>query len=255
MSAPPFYATTNRPRALVEGLTVVLLFFGYQFSGALLGKGTEQRLDHPLLSVLLTGLVMLLPVLAFSVRDRTWRESLGVGPLPWSRLAGLSALGVIGAYGLNVVASLVFLAFFGGLKDLATARAGWMAKLADLPAPIIVPLVLFVGLWEEVVFRGFLLGRLRAALPLGSGPDAARRRDVLAVVAVSLCFGLGHGYQGVLGMVQTTVVGLVFSALVVFGKSLWPAVLAHATIDGFGLFALKVLKPWLQKVAEGKFQL
>jgi membrane protease YdiL (CAAX protease family) len=259
MPTAPFYVTPSRRRALMQGLTVLLVFFGFQFAGALVDGGAAaaaaQKLEHPLESVLLTGGLLLLPVVAFSMRDGGWCESLGLKGLPWPRLVGASAAAVIGGYGLNVVASLLFLLvrhLTGGAAELAASRAAWMAKLSDVPTSLIVPMVLFVGLWEELVFRGFLLGRLRGALSAGVAPGSERRRDFVAAAVLSLLFGLGHAYQGLLGVLQTTLLGFVLSLLVLWSGSLWPAVVAHATIDGFGLFALRVLKPFLAKAAEGK---
>ncbi len=61
----------------------------------------------------------------------------------------------------------------------------------------------------------------------------------------ALCFGAGHGYQGVLGVLQTTGAGIALGALTVWRKSLWPAIAAHLAIDAVGLLALKALQPLL----------
>jgi len=66
-----------------------------------------------------------------------------------------------------------------------------------------VPLVVFVGLWEETVFRGFLLGRLRAVFDAPDRPETRLRRDALAVVLSGAVFAAGHVYQGALGVLQT----------------------------------------------------
>lgn len=247
----PYFADPSRRRAALQTIGVAAVFLLFQVGQQVAGS-VDTKLEHPLRSVLLSGGVMLLPVLAFSVLDRQWRQSLGLVSLPPARLLGLSAAGVIGGYTLNILGSVLFLVARGGVKDIVASRAGWMQKLSDLPTGAILPLVLFVGLWEELVFRGFLLGRLRALIPVLSGPQGERTRDVLAVVVSALLFGAGHGYQGVLGVLQTTALGLVFGLLVTYARSLWPAVLAHAAIDGFGLFALKVLKPLLEKVSRGE---
>jgi membrane protease YdiL (CAAX protease family) len=104
-------------------------------------------------------------------------------------------------------------------------------------------IALLVLFWEETVFRGFLLGRLRASIPVAGPRGAPCRRDALAVVVAALCFGAGHGYQGVLGIVQTTSAGLVLGTLAVWRQSLWPCIGAHLAIDAFGLVALKALRP------------
>lgn len=59
-------------------------------------------------------------------------------------------------------------------------------------------------------------------------------------------FGAGHGYQGALGLMQTTVAGAALGTLVIWRKSLWPAIGAHLAIDVFGLLMIKALKPMLE---------
>ncbi len=45
---------------------------------------------------------------------------------------------------------------------------------------------------------------------------------------------------------QTSAVGMAFGALTVWRKSLWPAIVAHLTVDTIGLVALKLLKPAIE---------
>lgn len=52
-----------------------------------------------------------------------------------------------------------------------------------------------------------------------------------AVVVSSLVFGLGHLYQGLPGVLKTTVVGLVVAGLYVLSGSLWLPMLLHAFVD------------------------
>jgi hypothetical protein len=88
-----------------------------------------------------------------------------------------------------------------------------------------------VGVAEETLFRGFLL----YALVRVWGDS---RRGLLAALAVpALIFGLAHAPQVLAGdpmddtlmtMLNCTVSGLWWGALVLVGGSLWPAVLLHA---------------------------
>lgn len=63
------------------------------------------------------------------------------------------------------------------------------------------------------------------------------------MVLAGFCFGVGHGYQGMLGIVQTTSAGLVLETLAVRRQGLWPCMDAYLAIDTFGLLALKALRP------------
>lgn len=85
------------------------------------------------------------------------------------------------------------------------------------------------GVTEELFFR--LALPLLLALVLG---DA-----LVAFVVATLLFGVAHRYQGWIGVVATSVVGALFSALYLATGSLWAAMVFHALIDLNGL----VLRP------------
>ncbi len=79
---------------------------------------------------------------------------------------------------------------------------------------------LTAGVWEELVYRGFLIWFL---VPLAGVTGA--------VVVSSLIFGLGHLYQGIRGLVTATGLGLVFAALYLVSGTLWWLIAVHAAID------------------------
>jgi membrane protease YdiL (CAAX protease family) len=79
---------------------------------------------------------------------------------------------------------------------------------------------------EEVVYRGFLINRVRDSL--GGGKSAIW----VAVIVSSLVFGLAHYGWGVVGMVQTTFMGLALAlSYLLFRRNLWILVAAHAYMD------------------------
>ncbi len=79
---------------------------------------------------------------------------------------------------------------------------------------------------EEVVYRGFLVNRLGE---MGKGGKAAWS---MAVVISAVVFGLAHFDWGVVGIVQTTFMGLALAiSYLVVKRNLWVLVLAHAYID------------------------
>lgn len=244
---PPFPAGLSPLRANLQALGLLAVVYGFIYGNAYLGSGAATG-RSPLLGTFVTGSLMLLVVALFVLRDADWKASLGVQPAPLLPTLGFGLLGVVAGYLANIVLALPYALLRGGLAQQAADKAQWSSKLTDLPFLWVLPLAMFVGLWEEVVFRGFLLGRLRVALNAGEG--APTGRTVLAVLFSAVLFGAGHGYQGVLGLIQTTTLGCVFGALTVYRKSIWPAVIAHLTIDAFGLFALKVLKPALEQALQ-----
>ena len=86
---------------------------------------------------------------------------------------------------------------------------------------------------EEFVYRGYLLARIAQALGDGS------RAWLGALALTSILFGLGHGYQGLSGMISAGLGGLVFGALyLATGRNLWVSVIAHGTTDTVGFLLL-----------------
>jgi len=94
-------------------------------------------------------------------------------------------------------------------------------SLGELAVFILVAIT--AGIWEELLYRGFLLWFLAPTAGL-----------VGAVAISSVIFGLGHAYQGWRGVLTTGLVGLVFALLYVASGSLWWLMLAHAMVDIYG---------------------
>jgi CAAX protease family protein len=91
---------------------------------------------------------------------------------------------------------------------------------------------LFVAPLEEVIFRGFLLHRIKVLASGGTGL-------VAAVVISSVVFGLSHLYQGKSGALSTALVGAMLGVLFVWGgNSLWLPIIAHGVIDTVGLLLI-----------------
>jgi hypothetical protein len=74
---------------------------------------------------------------------------------------------------------------------------------------------------EELLLRGFLLHRFTSLLGSAGG-----------VLLQALVFALGHAYQGVTGVVNLFVVGLILGYVYLRGgHNLWPVIVAHGLID------------------------
>lgn len=87
------------------------------------------------------------------------------------------------------------------------------------------------GVCEEIIFRGFLIGRIEAAFG-----GASRASTIAAVVLSSVVFGAAHAYQGPTGMLITGTLGLIFAiAYVAAGRNLWFNMLVHGLYDTLSL--------------------
>ncbi|HKE49210.1 MAG TPA: CPBP family intramembrane glutamic endopeptidase [Rhodanobacteraceae bacterium] len=84
---------------------------------------------------------------------------------------------------------------------------------------------------EEIVFRGFLIGRIEAAFGAPS-----RLATGAAVLLSSVVFGAAHAYQGPTGIVITGILGLVFAIVFVSGgRNLWLNIVVHGVYDTLSL--------------------
>jgi len=245
---PPFPSDLTARAARRQAAALLVVFYTFVYGGGTLLGSVHDGVAVPILSAIILGSLMLLVTTLFVRRDAAWRESLGLDRQPIGSMLGWSLFGFVGTYAVNVVLSAVYLVARGDLASVASHRAAWLGTLAGIRVEMILPLAAFVAVWEETVFRGFLLGRLRASLSLKDTRGAALRRDAAAIMLTALCFGAGHGYQGVLGLVQTTSAGAALGALAVWRKSIWPAIGAHLAIDTFGLLALKALESTLHTI-------
>ncbi|MEZ5816872.1 MAG: CPBP family intramembrane glutamic endopeptidase [Hyphomicrobiaceae bacterium] len=106
------------------------------------------------------------------------------------------------------------------------------AKLAHTPAPLAALLAVAVGapLWEEMLFRGFLLAPL--ARPLGFWP---------AAVVVSGVWTVLHIGYSVAGLAEVFLIGLYFSWLLRRTGSLWVPIACHGLYNA-ALFG--VVRSW-----------
>jgi uncharacterized protein len=162
-------------------------------------------------------------------RRLTWR-TLGLKqPASWITTIGLA---LAAAVALQLLSQFVT----EPIVDRVTGERPDLSRFKSLVGNLPSALVMFALIWtlaafgEEMAYRGYVLERGAA---LGHHSPTAY---VAAMVVVSLLFGLGHFYQGVAGVVGSTVSGLFFGVLYLkSGRNLWLPILAHGFSDTIGL--------------------
>ncbi len=88
--------------------------------------------------------------------------------------------------------------------------------------------IIFGGIVEELVFRGFVIG-------WGMQLFGERSGLLLAFLSAA-AFGAAHLYQGIAGVLSTGLTGLIFGILYLLtGRKLLPVVLAHMTVNFIGI--------------------
>lgn len=229
---PP--AAVSRSQAFLDAVLALLLAVLSALVAPLAGHFLIAALGMPLLLVVVQGLIILggLQVL-LALRGQGWRD-IRLRPLR-AKDIGLALLALLLVFAVNVSVSVAGLWLASGSVAAHQERLSAFARLlaGDVSLLLVGGVMLFTGLYEEMLARGFLLARWRVLLPGVWGP----------VLLSSVLFGLGHFYQGWFGVVQTALVGVVFARLVLRWDTLWPAILAHAALNTFALAAFRALAP------------
>ncbi len=206
-----------RPLSPITALVVTLLGVAAMFAGALLAR--DWRLPLPTAVALGTVLLALPAGLVLSSRRPALRAAIGATPttraLVLSCLLGgalwVASIGLIELQSLLLPPSPEYIAGMRALHDALAATGPQM--LVSLAIIALLP-----GLCEELVVRGALLPSLAARMPAA-----------IAVLLSAGLFALMHWdvYRSTFALA----IGLVFGCLRLWTRSLWPCVVAHATLN------------------------
>lgn len=163
-------------------------------------------LVHPVIAPLLAA-TQALPPIAW-LRDAL-AGGLGAGLLVGA-LVGVTLLTVLGARSARRDGGIVMVGDIAALLPRNRPELGWGAALS-----------VNAGIVEEGLFR----------LALPTLLVVATGEPISAFLIAALLFGALHAYQGWVGVLATTLVGLVFTALYVVSGSIGLAMLVHALFD------------------------
>lgn len=115
---------------------------------------------------------------------------------------------------------------------------GHLIPRSKAEAGFFIVLSAAAGLFEEIIFRGYLQRQFGAL---------ARQFGVLAgsayvgIIASGIVFGLSHAYQGARMMIVIAVYGSLFGVMTHLRRSLRPGMMAHAGQDALSGILLYVL--------------
>jgi len=161
-------------------------------------------------------------VLAWTWRSRTpWREIGYVRPRSW--IASV-AVGIVLGVAFKLLMKTIVMPLFDA-PAINPAYHYLAGNQAALPAALFA-MIVRAGFGEETVFRGFLFERLGKLF--GSSVWA---KTVIVLLTAGL-FGLAHySDQGLAGVEQATIVGLVLGTIFAVTGRIWTLMVAHAAFD------------------------
>lgn len=235
----------GRTPPAVRLIAIVSVVLFWSVLAVLLAVQRLPLLDGLLLAVLLVAVPGLstaqLPMIGRVPLERMpayWSSIVTLwllGTASWfvgTREGGPAAVGLVATTWLSMLTWSVGLAL-GGLSTILLFR--WIGiRIGVEESPLLRHLLprtpeerrvfgalsVAAGLGEEIAYRGYALTSLAPMLGM---PGAA--------AVTSIVFGVLHGYQGLLGIVRTGVLGGLLAWGFLASGSLWPPIVAHAAID------------------------
>jgi membrane protease YdiL (CAAX protease family) len=144
------------------------------------------------------------------------------------------AIGVSTAIVSQALAALVLLPLFKNVGLGSPDYSGFENIKGNLGLALMFLVVSWTtaGFGEEIINRGFLMEQFAKLF-------GGKFSWALSLILVSTIFGLGHAYQGAIGMLLVTYSGLIYGLLYILGKrNLWYTIIAHGTADTIAFLAL-----------------
>jgi membrane protease YdiL (CAAX protease family) len=217
---------------LLQNAFLIFFLLGYPLLSILmnlLGSGGEAEVESRILQVYIPTISIHLLILG-----ALWYAMNKSG-------GGFDELG-LGKKGITFSNFLSGLIFFVGAFALMIIIKGSIARSGYIPEknfayvlPVTLDEKLFwaglsvsAALFEEICFRGFIISRLK--LITGS--------YLIASLAGSIAFAVGHLYQGIMGIIITFIYGMLFAGLYIARGSVFPCIVAHFMQDIIILFVV-----------------
>ena len=204
------------------------LLLTLEFSLILVGVGVYALgfLPFPIL------LLFLMAWISLRLRHMRWRDVGLKRPDKWLSTIGLALIVGTGYQVLDII-------LIAPLLQRLTGEAVDLSLFNDLQGNLLLLMVFLAVSWteaafiEEMFFRGYLLNRLT---------DLAGRQRLgvtIALVGSALIFGAAHAYQGITGVVDTALAGLLLGLLYLLARrNLWLPILVHGIIDTLGFLLI-----------------
>jgi membrane protease YdiL (CAAX protease family) len=210
----------------------------------ILGKSTLILILE--FSLILIGLVLFtlgylpFPILLFFImawislrlRHLRWRDLGLKRPDRWLPTIGLALI-------IGIAYQLLDILVIAPLFQKLTGEPVDLSLFSGMQGNLILLVLSLAVSWteaafiEEMFFRGYLFNRITDLV------GNKRIGVILALITTSVLFGIAHNYQGISGMLDTFLAGLLLGLLYLYaGRNLWLPILTHGVIDTLGFLLL-----------------
>ena len=168
-----------------------------------------------------TPFLLLLGWLSLRLAGARWRDVGLAHPRGWLRAL---AVGVCAGIAMELFATFVTTPFLARLSGAPPDLSEFRSTVGN-PRLLLLWIALnwcFFAPAEELAFRGYVMN-LFAGILQGTAPAW-----LISLVATSLLFGWGHGGQGLSGMAQESLSGLLLGVLyLACGRNLTAPIITH----------------------------
>jgi hypothetical protein len=177
-------------------------------------------------------LLFIMAWVSLRLRHMRWRDVGLRRPDRWLPTIGLALLVGIGYQVLDIL-------IIAPLLERITGEVVDLSQFSTLQGNLVLLIISLAISWteaafiEEMFFRGYLFNRITDLV------SKEQLGMMLALISTSLLFGVAHGYQGIAGVVDTTLAGLVLGLLYMHARrNLWLPILTHGIIDTVGFLLI-----------------
>jgi membrane protease YdiL (CAAX protease family) len=203
---------------LIEVMVFLFLIVPSMVTSLFLLDHAHLRFMTVAISSIMSDLALVSLVLYF-----IWRNGEPLGQIGWTVNNVWQDLGwglllfLPVVYGANLLESILHKA---GLSA-PTKLPSFLVATGSAKVFLACVMVIVVAVVEETIFRGYLILRFKAV----TGRTGA------AVLLSSAIFALGHGYEGLAGMISIFFLGVTLAVVYLWRKSLVAAIVMHFLID------------------------
>lgn len=231
----------SRLRTLSDILILLIVAFGV--------KALAEPLSWRFSSVPGAVAGLITATLLLRLRNERWADIGLKGPktiLGFLTLPVLAIIVFVFAIGIGAGTAIALNSVIGPPPASADNRFGDIQ--GNLPVFLMWVAIGWIvgGFAEEMVFRGFLITRFEQFFRGKKSIAGFRPSLIISIIMPAVIFGWAHYYyRGLHGAIAISVIGVVLGAFyILFGRRLWPLIIAHGSIDTLSFLARYLDADW-----------